>query len=172
VGSYIRYAGIKDAGIIGFIHSESCKQTYKGIIPDYVLQRITPKQRAGYFYRALLTRTQEIAIMYKDGKPAGFIALRKRGFKELGDVDKQMQIYRIYFLPGFWHKGFGTELLNWSFDELKKRGYEKVNLWVFKDNLNARRCYEKLGFNHDGAIIRSSYGRNIYLIRYFKDISQ
>lgn len=171
MGNYIRLAEVKDAGIIGYIHSESCKQTYKGIIPDYLLQRITPNQRAIYFYRAILTKSQEIAIMYHDDKPAGFIALRRRGYREIGDIDKQMQIYRIYFLPCYWRKGLGTELLNWAFEVLKKREIKKVHLWVFKDNINARKCYEKLGFKHDGAIIRSNYGKNIYLYRYVKDIS-
>lgn len=172
MGNYIRLAGVKDARIIGYIHSESCRQAYKGIIPKCLLQRITPNQRARYFYRALVTKTQEIAIMYQDDKPAGFMALRKRGYKELGNIDKQMQIYRIYFLPCFWHKGLGTELLNWALNLLKKRGIEKVHLWVFKDNINARKCYEKLGFKHDGAIIRSDYGKSVYLYRYVKDISQ
>jgi ribosomal protein S18 acetylase RimI-like enzyme len=170
MGRYIRYADIKDARLLGWIHSESCRETYKDIIPDNVLRKISPKQRGVYFYRALLYKTQEIAIIHEDEKPAGFIALRRRGYKGLGDEKKQMQIYRIYFLPSFWHRGLGTELINWSLEELKKRGYKKVNLWVFKDNINARKCYEKLGFKQDGAIIRMNYGKSIYLCRYVKAI--
>jgi ribosomal protein S18 acetylase RimI-like enzyme len=32
---------------------------------------------------------------------------------------------------------------------LISRGYKNASLWVLEENINARRFYEKIGFNHE-----------------------
>ncbi len=50
-----------------------------------------------------------------------------------------------------WGKGYGTDatrtMMRYAFEEM---GLNRVELWVFANNLRAIRCYEKVGFKHEG----------------------
>jgi len=48
----------------------------------------------------------------------------------------------IYLLPEFRNLGIGSALIS---EALNK--YNKLYLWVYKDNINAVKLYKKLGFN-------------------------
>lgn len=56
----------------------------------------------------------------------------------------------------FWGKGYGSDAmklaLDYAFDELNLR---RVSLSVFEYNPRAIRCYEKLGFQHEGRVRQS-----------------
>lgn len=165
----IRYANINDAKILGEIHSLSWKEAYKGIIPDEILSNRTPEKRQKHFENAISEGGEEIAIILVDDKPIGFIRIGK-----CRDVDKSSsygEIWGIYLLEEWWNKGLGYESMVWGLNELAKRQYKKVTLWVLEENLRARRFYEKIGFQHDGTIKEIQIGRKLNEYRYVKDIT-
>jgi RimJ/RimL family protein N-acetyltransferase len=162
----IRYANINDAKVLGEIHSLSWKATYKGIVPDEVLSSITSEKRQRYFEKALTEGWEEDAIIFKDNKAVGLICIGK--CRDMDKEDYCGEIWGIYLLPEYWNKGIGYELINWGLDELKKRNYKKVTLWVLEENLNARRFYEKIGFQHDGAAKEITIGKALKEYRYEK----
>ena len=45
---YIHYVGAESTKALGVIHSVSWKSAYKGIIPDEILDGITPEKREKY----------------------------------------------------------------------------------------------------------------------------
>lgn len=47
-------------------------------------------------------------------------------------------------------KGYGTILTQWTVDKARALGYEKVILKTYKENLQAKRMYEKIGFKTVG----------------------
>ena len=51
---HINYVGCESAKALGVIHSASWKSAYKGIIPDEILNRISPEKREKYFEKALI----------------------------------------------------------------------------------------------------------------------
>jgi ribosomal protein S18 acetylase RimI-like enzyme len=162
----ISYAKIEDARILGEIHSQSWKVTYKGIVPNEILDNITIEKREKYFEKALEQGWEEDVIIFEDGIAAGLICIGK-----CRDEDKDHdygEIWGIYLLPQFWNMGIGTELINWGINELGSRGYKKVSLWVLEENFNARRFYEKIGFKHDGTVKEINIGKNLNEYRYVK----
>ncbi|MBU5593510.1 GNAT family N-acetyltransferase [Clostridium sp. MSJ-4] len=164
----IRYANIDDAKILGEIHSQSWKLAYKGIVPDEILNNITTEKRQKYFEKALTEGWEEDAIIFNDNKAVGLICIGK-----CRDTDKEGsygEIWGIYLLPEYWNMGIGSELINWGISELKKRNCDKVTLWVLEDNLNARKFYEKFGFEHDGTINEITIGKKLNEYRYVKVI--
>lgn len=164
----IRYADISDAKILGEIHSKSWKVAYRGVVPNEILENITVEKRQKYFEKALTSRWEEDAIIFKDNKAAGFICIGR-----CRDTDKSYicgEIWGIYLLPEYWKMGIGTELINWGLNELKERNYSKVTLWVLEENINARKFYEKIGFKHDGTVKEITIGRNLNEYRYEKII--
>ena len=60
--------------------------------------------------------------------------------------------------------------MNWGLNELKNRNYKRVILWVFEENLNARKFYEKMGFKHDGTKKEITIGKKLMELRYEKVI--
>ena len=52
----------------------------------------------------------------------------------------------IHNLQDSWRKGCGTQMMNRIMDDMKAAGYDKVMLWVFTNNVRARKFYESCGF--------------------------
>lgn len=164
----IRYADLNDGKILGEIHSKSWKVAYKNIVPNEILNNITPNKRQKYFEKALIEGWEEDAIIFKDKKALGLICIGK--CRDIDKVGFYGEIRGIYLLPEYWNMGIGSELINWGLSELKKRNYNKATLWVLEDNLNARRFYKKIGFERDGAVKEITIGKTLNEYRYVKAI--
>lgn len=164
----IRYANISDAKTLGEIHSKSWKAAYKHIVPDEILQNISPEKRQKYFEKALTDGWEEDAIIFKDNEAVGLICIGK--CRDADKTDTFGEIWGIYLLPEYWSIGIGSELINWGLNELRKRNYSKVTLWVLEENINARKFYEKIGFKHDGTVKQITIGKNLNEYRYEKII--
>lgn len=162
----IRYADISDAKTLGKIHSMSWKVAYKGIVPNEILENFTAEKRQKYFEKALTEGWEEYAIIFKDNEAAGLICIGK--CRDTDKPDTCGEIGGLYLLPEYWKMGIGSELINWGLNELKKRYYNKVTLWVLEENLNARKFYEKVGFKHDGTVKEIIIGKKLNEYRYEK----
>jgi ribosomal protein S18 acetylase RimI-like enzyme len=71
------------------------------------------------------------------------------------DLDANPNIAEIgafYADPEKGRRGIGRALLLAAMDELRKRQFEEVTLWVLKANQRARSFYESFGFIPDGAV--------------------
>lgn len=164
----IRYANIKDARTLGEIHSKSWKVAYKGIVQDEILKNITVEKRQAYFEKALTENWEEDAIIFKDNDAVGLICIGK--CRDADKTDTCGEIWGIYLLPEYWNMGIGSELINWGINELSKRNFSKVILWVLEENINARKFYEKVGFKHDGTVKEITIGKKLVEYRYEKAI--
>jgi len=164
MGCFIRYATTEDAKALGYIHSQSWKVAYKGIIPDNVLDNITEEKREKYFLKALSENREEDALIFKNNVPVGLTCIGR-----CRDEDKDSsygEIWGIYILPTYWNQGIGIELMNWGMGQLKIKGYSKATLWVLEENYNARKFYEKVGFCHDHTVKEINIGKKLNEIRY------
>lgn len=160
----IRYADSKDARILGEIHSASWKEAYKGIIPDEILNSFTLEKREAFFRRALSEGWEEDAIIFNGNQALGLICIGRSRDSDL--MDDFGEIWGIYLLPEYWNQGIGSRLIDWGINELKKRSYSHVSLWVLEKNMNARHFYERKGFRHDGTKKDIRIGIDLKEIRY------
>ena len=60
------------------------------------------------------------------------------------------EVISIYVLPEQFHKGYGSRMLRYVTERLHEQGFDKLYLWVLEQNHNARRFYEKMGFQPNG----------------------
>ena len=60
-------------------------------------------------------------------------------------------LFSLYVSPESAGKGLGRALLRDVLGRLRQRGFNKITLWVFKDNPTARGLYESEGFTPTGA---------------------
>ena len=58
------------------------------------------------------------------------------------------EIIAIHSLPESWGTGLGAAMLD---EALRQIGNRPVYLWAFRENVRARRFYEKHGFRWDGS---------------------
>lgn len=69
---------------------------------------------------------------------------------ELADGIIKAYIYGFRVQEQFRNQGIGTRIMYTIEDDLKKRGFRQVTLNVGKDNQDARRFYDRLGYKMAG----------------------
>jgi ribosomal protein S18 acetylase RimI-like enzyme len=164
----IRWAVYRDWNDLALIHSQAYRSAYKGMIPDEFLDQYTVENQSNHFQKSLNEGLDNHALLIVNNRAIGYMTIGKCQDE---DVDSTFcEIISLYLLNEFIGKGFGITLISFGLARIKELGYSNVSLWVLQENANARRFYEKLGFNHDGAervIIR---GKELVQLRYQKRI--
>jgi ribosomal protein S18 acetylase RimI-like enzyme len=65
---------------------------------------------------------------------------------ELADGEKRAYLYSFRVRPNYQDRGLGTLMMQIVEGDLHERGFQYVTLNVAKDNLRARKLYERRGF--------------------------
>lgn len=68
------------------------------------------------------------------------------GINGLASENKTAYLKLIALFPDFHGKGIGEYVINQMIDALKKRSYFTLSLYTDQNNLKARACYKKCGF--------------------------
>lgn len=87
--------------------------------------------------------TLEGMYLYDDGIIKGVIKVHSKD-------EKIVEITDFYVEPFFVGQGIGTRLLEYLIQQVRKKGFQKIILWVIKDNVKARKFYERNGFINSG----------------------
>jgi ribosomal protein S18 acetylase RimI-like enzyme len=132
----IRAARPEDAKDIAFVHVESWRTTYKGIVNQSYLDQLKYEDREKMWTSILhqYTPTAHVLVAYdkEKKKTVGFISSGpKRGFPEL---KYDGEISAIYILKEFQRQGIGEMLFDASCRELRTAGFQNAMLWILKGN--------------------------------------
>ncbi len=101
--------------------------TFVPPVPDETLPRIAAD---------LFERHEEVWLAEEDGRPLGFLAIRR------SQQNGREALEKLYVDPEAQNRGVGAALL----DQAKALRPEGFVLWVFQKNEGARRFYERHGF--------------------------
>lgn len=102
---------------------------------DYMLDTIQSKQaihnqiKDGYLYYLIKNNDHNI----------GYLAVHER--------DNHLFLSKIYIKSGYRGKGYGKQAIQFTEKLARERNHSKVELTVYKHNLNSIKSYQKLGFN-------------------------
>jgi GNAT superfamily N-acetyltransferase len=119
-------------------------------MPDEFLESLEPEKRAN-MWRQLADNPDKLALVAEDS--VGILGLCAAGASRDPDANHNTaEIGAFYVEPDKWRKGIGRALLSAALDELRKRQFEDVTLWVLEANQRARLFYESFGFIPDGAV--------------------
>ncbi len=90
-----------------------------------------------------------VQISEADGRAAGFA---KIGPLKLPIENERPAVLldQLYVLKEHHGAGIARDLMDWVFDEARRRGAEDIYLTVFIDNHRARRFYDRFGFEPVG----------------------
>jgi len=167
----IRPAKPDDAQILATLHLDSWRAAYKGLVPESYLNALDYNKRAQSFRESLEKKQIETYVVEDADNIIGFLIL---GACRDEDVNKKItgEIWGIYISQEFWRKGIGSKLCAYGENILKGRKYRSIVLWVFAENPRARKFYEALGYQSDGASKMLNPGKALEAVRYRKELQK
>lgn len=157
----------EDAKSLANIIVESWRAAYRNIIPEDEIVKFLDKERRQQQFERFIDDGEIVLIGIYDGLPCGLVFGNKDNDEQLEECGS---IYSIYLLEEYWGKGLATKLMDSVIDILKHEGCKQVSLWVFEENIRARRFYEKCEFEFDGAKKHSRFSNKPIELRYVKQI--
>jgi ribosomal protein S18 acetylase RimI-like enzyme len=164
----VRAADEGDADPIARVHVASWQKAYAGLMPDELLSSLDPAERAEDWRRLLRTTEEEALVAIQECEVVGVSYFGRARDEDAGV--KVGEVQAIYVHPAYWRRGVGRVLLTESLSRLRARGFEKVTLWVLAENTSARRFYQRMGFDEDGAQ-KKHRGTGLLEVRYVKPIA-
>ena len=138
----VRRATVDDAEAIERIRVETWRATYRGLLPDPVIDRLQPNvERRREWLRS--SGPLELNFVAEGGSKVEGYALA--GPERTHDPDYSGEIYAIYVRPGAQRKGHGRALIRECARELAERGMRSILIWVLRENAIGRGFYERMG---------------------------
>ena len=141
----VRVATPDDADAIARIRTDTWRATYRGLMPDRVLDSLGYDGARRRRMMAEPHPERFTLVAEHDGEVVGFA---NGGPSRGDDPAYPAEIYAIYVLPGHQGHGHGRDLLRASAGECRTRGWRRAVLWVLRDNAPSRRFYEHMGGRH------------------------
>ena len=139
----IREATPDDAEGIARAHTASWQESYRGILPETVLDRIDVGQRVETRRRIL--RDPSVFQLVAYDVTHGDIV----GFCDAGPARRHVayagEVYAIYLVQRAKRYGLGAELFERVQAWLVASGMRSMIVWVLDNNHHARRFYEAMG---------------------------
>jgi GNAT superfamily N-acetyltransferase len=140
----IRKATLADAKGIAKVHVDSWKSTYKNIIPDDFLKKLSYDQRTDLWNRNIAN--EGIYVFVAENTEGEIVGFADCGKREINNVDNSGDLTSIYLLEEYQGKGVGKQLLQHLFLQFEELGFNRVFVEVLEDS-NTRYFYEYYGAN-------------------------
>jgi len=153
-------AGPADAEALARVHVASWRQTYKGMLPDGYLARMSEAQHTRRFARALIHPGPN-DVTLACAERAGLVGYAQGGPSRRGVVG-EAEVSTLYLLRGAQGRGLGRWLLADTARALAARGATSLVISVLRDNLAARAFYEHLGGEAEPARLEPGPGGGMF----------
>jgi ribosomal protein S18 acetylase RimI-like enzyme len=141
----VRRATPDDADAIERIRTDTWRATYRGLIPDDVLERLGYDGARRRRALAEMPRDGFALVVEHDREVVGFVY---GGPSRVDVPDHPGEVYAIYVLPEHQGHGHGSALMREAARQCLERGWRGCVLWVLRENWPSRRFYERLGGRH------------------------
>ncbi|WP_369274361.1 N-acetyltransferase family protein [Streptomyces sp. R11] len=150
-GIRIRPMTLADCDRVAEIRVGGWQTAYQGLIPQSYLDTLDVTQDAGR-RRAYFAQADNSVVDLVAEQGGRIVGWACHGPYRDGEVrTDDAELYAIYVDPGQYGTGIGKSLLQESVRLCTAAGHARMLLWVLKDNVRARRFYERGGFRADGA---------------------
>jgi ribosomal protein S18 acetylase RimI-like enzyme len=145
----IRIAAADDAQGLASMHVASWHETYAGILPEKMLASLSVEARAAAWAKIMREpATERSTVVYAaehEGTIVGFGSCGAQRTESLAKRGYDGEVSAIYVLREFQKRRIGIRLFRAMSLDLMRREFKAVALWVLRDNLRARRFYERYG---------------------------
>jgi GNAT superfamily N-acetyltransferase len=134
----VRRATINDAPALARVHIQSWLETYAGLMPRSLLDRITVEGRQRQWEQAF-RHDNDVLVADRDDDIVGFASI---GSPRDPDVD--LELFTLYLLKAHQGRGIGKALWDAALETARTRGANTLGLWVLETN-PTRGFYEHQG---------------------------
>ena len=136
---------IEDAVEASRMHARTWKISYRGLVPDKLLDELSPARWENGWRRAFesMDPTRVVHVAEIDRRIVGFAGGgRARESAPAGFVG---EVYALYVDPDHQGQGIGKVLLKAAAEGLVERGLVPIVIWTLFDNPASRGFYESRG---------------------------
>ena len=138
----IRKMTERDCKAIGELYSAAWREGYKGLLPQELLDKITPeKYEVRSHANGFLNEGSFVAI--EDGRIVAHCHARAAEEPEMRGWG---EIHTLYTHPEYWRKGYGTAVFKRAEEWLYEYGFDDVYLYVLESNERAEHFYKAQGY--------------------------
>lgn len=145
----VKKATVEHAEEISKLHFIGWKETYKEIIPGKYLNNITENQWEKSIKNGLLDKEMKSWIATVNGDIIGCVCIGKRRERT---ANNELELISIYIHPKYIRRGVGLKLLNVVDCYAIENNFDKIGLWVFEENFQAKKFYEKNNYKENGEV--------------------
>lgn len=139
----IREATLSDAEGIAKVHVDCWKTTYKNIISDDFLNRLSYEQRTKLWINNI--SREDNYVFVAENASGGIVGFTDGGKEKTGKYPiLDGDVTSIYVLKDYQGFGIGKKLLNQLFLKLRSININSAIVWVLEDN-HSRYFYESMG---------------------------
>ena len=165
----IRLAIPADALDMAEVYMRSWEAAYKDIVPaDY----ISEKNKRSFAQMEHLLNDEKFSpfqyVMLLDGVIVGIMTVASS--RDEDTDDSFYELHGIYLHPDYYRKGIGTQAMEFACNIAHSLDKITMILWVFEDNINSVKFYEKCGFAADGKTKILYCGKELTAIRMRKNL--
>jgi len=149
-------AGPADAEALAQVHVASWRETYRGLLPDAYLARMSEQAHARRFAAGLIHPGPDDATLAAADRRGivGYI----QGGPSRRKLAGEAEIATLYVLKSAQGRGLGGRLLTEAARTLAARGALSLVISVLRDNIPARGFYEHLGGEAEAARLEPGPG--------------
>ena len=142
----IRLLKDDDIEMVCNIVNNNWKKVYDGYVNAQLLSEEGCLERANRMKEDFLSGRLSHYVYEDNGQIVALLSIGKTG-----DEDKldDFELWWLYILDTYQHKGIGGKLLAFAEEKAKCLGYKEIVIWAFKENLNAISFYKKHGYKQD-----------------------
>lgn len=147
----IREATAADARGIAHVNTAAWRATYRGIVPDDFLARMSVEAGERGWASRIADAAEGQNCVYvaeddgRDGSSEGIVGFASGGPRREGNPAYAGELYTVYLLQGVQGHGIGRQLTCAVTAHLARGGMSSMLVWVLEANQSARRFYEALG---------------------------
>jgi ribosomal protein S18 acetylase RimI-like enzyme len=132
------------------LHKQCWREAYPLIMPLEYIESLDFEGRTKIMVEQLLEGKLKLLVATENGSLIGYSSACTPFNDKNEDPERVVELLGIYLLSRYWDKGIGKELFNQVIASIADWPYEKIVLWVLKDNHRAIHFYQRQGFVRDG----------------------
>ena len=142
----IREATISDAISIAKVHIDSWRTTYKGIVSDEHLRKLSYSQKEKAWINIINDAQRDIKYIFvAEDEKNNIIGFTSCGIEREGHTAFEGEIYALYIIKEYQNKGVGKLLFNRAVEKLNEMKFHSMLIWALEENNQASWFYELMG---------------------------
>ena len=136
---------LDDAEELASVHVQAWREAYAELLPEHFYDDAARASRQVMWSGRLSAEAvrERVRVARRQGQIVGFVVRGPAAEHQGHPPVRDEQLYALYVVSSAYGRGVGQALLDQALGE------RPAQLWVAKNNLRARRFYEKNGFTAD-----------------------